>query len=77
MSLSASLFLYENDLPVDEMNSECEVTIVDVEAVRTLVHRSIAPLRSFLRPNLPSLIHDIAVAVFNIMNLNSPKLLSY
>ena len=52
------------------MYPECEISIIDIEAVRTFVHGSIAPLRSLLSPDLPALVHDVAVPVLHVVKLH-------
>ena len=52
------------------MYPECEISIIDIEAVRTFVHGSIAPLRSLLSPDLPALVHDVAVPVLHVVQLH-------
>ena len=52
------------------MYPECEISIIDIEAVWTFVHGSIAPLRSLLSPDLPALVHDVAVPVLHVVKLH-------
>ena len=33
-------------LPIDEVNPECEISVVDIEAVGAFVHCSVAPIWS-------------------------------
>ena len=57
--------------PVDEMDPESEVSVVDVEAVGTFVHRPIAPLRGLLGPDLPALlIGAVDVCVLYVVQLH-------
>ena len=59
------------NVPVDKMNSECEISVVDIEAVWALVHGPIAPLRRLLCPDLATLVHVlVAVSVLHVMELH-------
>lgn len=52
------------------MNSEGEISVVDIETVRTLVHGTITPLRSLLCPDLAALVHNVAVPVLHVVQLH-------
>lgn len=58
------------NVPVDQMNPECEISVVDIEAVRAFVHCPVTPLGSFLCPDLAALVHDVTVAVLHVVQLH-------
>ena len=52
------------------MDSKSKISVVDIEAIGTLIHGSITPLRSFLSSNLTSLIKEVTVTIFHVMQLH-------
>ena len=58
------------EVPVDQMNPECEISIVDIEAVGAFVHCPVTPLGSLLCPDLAALVHDVAVPVLHVVQLH-------
>ena len=52
------------------MDSKSKISVVDIEAIGTLIHGSITPLRSFLSSNLPTFIKKVTVTIFHVMQLH-------
>ena len=65
-----SLLSVRHLVTVDQVDSEGEVSVVDVEAVGALVHGAIAPLGRLLGPYLAALVHDVAVPVLDVVQLH-------